>query len=134
MSVNQCFDSGSNVMIKETLLNQYEELFSGLEHATPVQRPPRRIPYILQNRLKAKLNKMEKDGVITKATEPTDWVDSLVVVEKPENKNLRVCLDPRNLNHNIKRPLYNMSTLKKVTSKLSEATFFTKLDARSGYW
>ena len=51
----------------------------------------------LKDRLKDELKKMEETGVIIKVTEPTDWVSSLVVVEKPKGK-LRVCLDPRDLN------------------------------------
>ena len=77
---------------------------------------------------------MEDTGVIKKVTEPTDWVNSLVVVEKPETKKLRICLDPRDLNTQIKRPHYTMPTLDDVVSKLAGATHFSTIDARSGYW
>lgn len=76
---------------------------------------------------------MEESGVIEKVTEPTDWVNSLVVVEKPNGK-LRVCIDPKELNKAIKRPHYPMPTLEDVLSKMSGAKYFSKLDARSGYW
>ncbi|KAK7093235.1 hypothetical protein V1264_007025 [Littorina saxatilis] len=76
---------------------------------------------------------MEESGVIEKVTEPTDWVNSLVVVEKPNGK-LRVCIDPKELNKAIKRPHYLMPTLEDVLSKMSGAKYFSKLDARSGYW
>ena len=45
---------------------------------------------------------MEKMDVITKMDEPTDWVSSLVIVVK-KNGDLRICLDPRDLNKAIKR-------------------------------
>ena len=76
---------------------------------------------------------MEETGVIEKVTIPTDWVNSLVVVEKPNGK-LRICLDPRDLNAAIKRPHYPMPTLEDASSKLTGACFFSKLDAKSGYW
>lgn len=46
---------------------------------------------------------------------------------------LRVCLDPKDLNRAILRPHYPMKTLEDVLPQLSKARFFTKLDARSGY-
>jgi hypothetical protein len=76
---------------------------------------------------------MEKSNVITKVKEPTQWVNSLVIAEKP-NSTLRICLDPRDPNKAIRRPHYPMKTLNDVLPQLTEAKFFTKLDARSGYW
>jgi hypothetical protein len=48
--------------------------------------------------LKKELESMEQSDVVTKVTEPTEWVDALVVVEKPGTGKLRVYLDPRDLN------------------------------------
>ena len=44
---------------------------------------------------------MNQLDIIVPVNEPIDWFSSLLVVEKP-NGNLRVCLDPRNLNKAIK--------------------------------
>lgn len=77
---------------------------------------------------------MEKSGVIIKVTEPTDWVNSHIVVEKSQSNNIRICFDPRNLNVNIKRPQFYTPTLEEVTSQLTRAKYFTKVDAKSGYW
>ena len=57
----------------------------------------------------------------------------MVVVQKP-NGDLRVCLDPRDLNKAIKHPYYPVPTLNDVTSELARAKHFSVLDARSGYW
>ena len=76
---------------------------------------------------------MERDQVISKVTEPTDWVNSLVTVEKP-NGSLRVCLDPKDLNDAIKRPHYPNKTLDDILPDLTGAKVFFKFDARSGYW
>ena len=61
----------------------------------PVVNPPRRVPEALKSRLKDELDTMESDQIIQKVTEPTDWVNSLVVVEKPKTGKLRICSDPK---------------------------------------
>ena len=68
---------------------------------------------------------MQRDNIITKVTEPTDWVNSIVVAEKPKTGKLRVCLDPKALNEVIRRPHYPMPTIDDVTSKLAGATCFS---------
>ena len=102
--------------------------------ATPVVNPPRRVPEALKSRLKSELDRMENAGIITKVDEPTDWVNSLVVVEKPKTGQIRVCLDPKALNQNIRRPHYPMPTLDEVTSKLAGAKYFSLLDITHAYW
>ena len=60
----------------------------------PVVHPPRRVPIAIQLKLKEELDRMESLGVISKVTEPTDWVSSLVIVHKPDGR-IRVCLNPK---------------------------------------
>ena len=40
-------------------------------------------------------------GVIEKVDQPTDWMNSIVLIEK-HNGDLRICLDPKDLNCAIK--------------------------------
>ena len=61
-------------------------------------------------------------------------MNSLVVIEKPKSKKLRVCLDPRPLNNAIRREHFQLPTLEDITTRLSGARVFTKLDANHGYW
>jgi len=56
-----------------------------------------------------------------------------VIVEKP-NGSLRICIDPKELNKAIKRPHYAMPTSEEVFAKMSNAKYFTKLDASNAYW
>jgi hypothetical protein len=130
----------------KSILKDYADVFDGIglfpgectihlqPNATPVVYPPRRIPLALRGRLKEELQNMEKQGVIVKVTEPTDWVNALVVVEKPRTGKLRICLDPRDLNKAIKRPHYPLPTIEDIMPKLTGAKYFSVLDARSGYW
>ena len=49
--------------------------------------------------------------VIVKVSEPTHWVNSLVVVEEPSG-SLRICLEPRDLSKVIKREIIAYQSLK----------------------
>ena len=123
----------------EELLRDYDDVFTGLGYlpgeyhievdpdVKPVQHAPRRVPVPLKAKLKEKIEEMEQHGIIIKETEPTEWISSLVAVQKPEK--LRVCIDPRDLNKAIKRPKYQMPTVDEVLPKLANAKVFTVLDA-----
>ena len=70
----------------------------------------RKVPAtICTPKLKTELSRMETMGVIEKVTHPTEWVNSIVVVEK-KNGSLRVCLDPKDLNQAIQRSHYKLIT------------------------
>ena len=103
------------------------------ENATPVVHPPRRVPYALMNKLKTELDRMKRLDIIEEIDEPTEWVSSLVIIEKADGR-LRVCLDPSDLNRVIKKEHYPMPTAETVMSEMSEAKYFSKLDASNGYW
>lgn len=96
--------------------------------------PTKQNPYSPTSRLKDKLDSMEKNGIICKVTEPNNWVNALVTVEKPKSGKLRVCLHPRPLNKDILRPHYPLPTLEDVTTKLAGVRYLSVLDARAGYW
>ena len=70
--------------------------------------------------------------MIKKQEEPTDWVNSMVIVETP--KKMRICIDPGDLNKAIKREHFPMKTIEEVIQNMPGAKVFSKLDATSGYW
>ena len=127
------------------LKQEYADLFEGIgnfpetlhitlkDNAQPVIQPPRKYPIQLVPEINSELQKMEKLGVITKVNGPTDWVNSLAFSRKSNGK-LRICLDPKELNKNIKRTYHKTPTIEELTNKFSGAKFFSKLDARHGYW
>ena len=100
---------------------------------TPVVHPPRKLPIALKSKLKKELQSMVKMGIIKPVQTPTDWVSSLVVVEKPNGK-LRVCLDPRDLNKAVKRQHYQLPTTEEILANMTDAQIFTKLDDSNAYW
>ena len=71
------------------------------------------------------------EGIIWKIEEPTEWVNSPVIVEKP-NGDLRLCIDPKDLNKAIQREHYRLPTKTDITSAMRGACYFSKLDASSG--
>lgn len=101
--------------------------------AKPVIHAPRRVPAPLRDSLKKELDRMVGLGVIQPIEEPTDWVNSITCVKKP-NGELRVCLDPKDLNENIKREHYQIPTREEIMSEMAGAKFFSKLDASHGFW
>ena len=130
-------------LTKEKILTDFKDVFEGLGHigkasftvdpeVTPVHHTPRRIAVTLHKEVKAKLDVLEKQGILVKETEPTDWISSMVVVAKPGK--IRICLDPKNLNKAVKRPKYQMPTLDEVLPKLSKVKVFTTLDAKDGFY
>ncbi len=72
-------------------------------------------------------------NVIEPVEKPTEWVNALVIVSKPNGK-LRICLDPRPLNKAIKRQHHRLPTTEEIIFEMSGARYFSKLDAASGYW
>ena len=136
-----------SITSKQELMDMYPECFNGTvgcfddytyhitldPEVSPVVHAPRKVPIELKDKLQAELREMESQDIIAKVTQPTDWVNSLVIREK-ENGRLRLCLDPRDLNKAIKREHHPIPTLEEFTPKLSGAKLFSKLDARNGYW
>ncbi|XP_057709985.1 uncharacterized protein K02A2.6-like [Corythoichthys intestinalis] len=131
--------------VYEQLMEEYKDLFQGLgclpgEHTIrvdksvpPVIHPCRKVPFALQKQLKAELDNMESLNVIKEIDEPTEWVSSLVVVDK-KNGKLRICLDPRDLNRAIKREHFKLPTREDIMAQFANAKYFSKLDASSGFW
>ena len=93
----------------------------------------RRVPIPLMPKVKQELKRMEEAGVIMKVTEPTDWCSPIVVVPK-DNGDVRICVDLRRLNREVRRERYVLPTLEDMVTKLSGATVFTHLDLTSGYY
>ena len=143
--VHTVSQSTNQPLTPESLQTEYADLFTGLgkfpgdykielqEGAQPVVHHARRVPPALYKPLKDKLHDMEEKGVIAPADGPTDWVNSLVLVEK-KNGSLRVCLDPRDLNKAIKREQFQIPTFEEVITRLGGKRVFTILDLKESYW
>lgn len=126
------------------LFKKYKCVFEGIgrlpgthtllidESVPPVVSSSRKIPIKLRPKLQEELHRLEKLNIIKRVDEPTDWVSSIVLVEKPDGK-LRLCIDPQYLNKAIKRSHFQLPTLEEITSSLSGAKFFSHLDASKAF-
>lgn len=99
--------------------------------AVPVKHPQRRAPIYLRDKIKQELDRMQVLEVIRPVSEPTDWVSSITYPEKASG-DLRICIDPKDLNSALKRGQHHTPTVEELTHKLSNAKVFSKLDAKSG--
>ena len=83
------------------------------DNVKPVVTPVRKVPHALKPKLEKELNGMIDLDIIEPIEKPTDWVNGLVIVEKP-NEKFRICLDPRPLNNAIKREHLHLATAQEV--------------------
>ena len=128
------------------MLKDYKDIFEGLGclpgenniqlnvDAKPVVHPPRKIPFAQRKKVKKELDRMVRNGIIQAVKGLTDLVNSIVVAEKANKVDVRICLDPRDLNKYIKREHCPMKTVEEVAATVQGEEVFSVLDASSGFW
>ncbi|PAA68329.1 hypothetical protein BOX15_Mlig030097g1 [Macrostomum lignano] len=95
---------------------------------------PRRIAEPLKPLLKNELEELEREGIIARVTEPTEWCAPITVQPKKYRTKIRLCVDLRNLNKYVIRERYVSQTPFEVVSNIQTgAKFFTTVDAIKGY-
>ena len=127
------------------VLEEFDDVFGGLgslpgeyeieidEMVHAVQNRPRKIPHTMKEAVENKLTQLVDLGVIAPVDVPTEWVSNITAVWKPDKKQVRICLDPRDLNKAIKRNHFYMPTIDDVLPKLKGAKIFSLLDAKDGF-
>ena len=120
---------------KRNLLNEYKDCFGERgtlprvchitidQNITPVVIPARKIPIALLDKLKLELARMRRHDIVEPISESTEWVNPLIIVEKPNGK-LRICLNPKYLNQAIRDQHYKLSSPKELFSEIHDACFF----------
>ncbi|UYV77574.1 hypothetical protein LAZ67_15001604, partial [Cordylochernes scorpioides] len=93
---------------------------------------PRRVPIPLMEKLKARLEELEKAGIIAQVNVATEWCAPTVIAGKP-NGDIRLCVDLSRLNEHVQREVHPMPVVEHMLGQLREARFFSKLDANSGF-
>ena len=100
---------------KEYILKEYADVFTCIgtlpgpayhiklkEDYNPVRNPPCLVPLGMQDAYKAELERLQQEDVIIEVNHYTEWVNSIVPVQKPDGR-IRLCIDTRNLNMAIKK-------------------------------
>ena len=98
----------------------------------PTTAPSRRVPFAVKAKVKDELMRLTNLEVIQSVDEPTDWFSNMVVATKPSGE-LRICIDPKQLNKALKRERYPIPVIEDVMPDIAKAKVFTKVDARNGY-
>ena len=140
-----CTVKENGVLTSAAIKKEYPDIFKGLgclegtckihlrQNYVPSVYPARKVPQSQKQKLKKALDRLVQTEVLVKAERPTDWVLPLVIVEKP-NGDLRLCLDPMDLNEYIRREHYHLPHRSEILSEMADARYFTKMDASQGFY
>ena len=146
-------------LTQEKVESTYADVFQGLgkfpgepyklrlkPDAVPAKHRPRKVPVHLQEAFHEEVERLVKIDVLEPVTEPTEWVNSFVVVEKvidssnahsPHHsikKSIRLCIDPKDLNEALEREPYYSGSIDELISMFAGAKVFTIVDMDKGYW
>ena len=98
----------------------------------PATHARRKVPIKSKEAINRELDYLIEEEIITEQVEPTPWVSSVMFPMKP-NGEVRVCLDPSNLNKAIIREHHKPMTLEEIAHELAGATVYTKADALKAF-
>ena len=98
----------------------------------PVTHARRKVPIESKEAIDKELDYLIEEEIITEQVEPTPWVSSVTFQRKP-NGDVRVCLDPSNLNKAIIREHHKPMTMEEIAHELARATVYTKADALKAF-
>ena len=98
----------------------------------PVTHARRKVPIESKEAIDRELDYLIEEEIITEQVEPTPWVSSVTFPRKP-NGEVRVCLDPSNLNKAIIREHHKPMTVEEIAHELAGATVYTKADALKAF-
>ena len=146
-------------LTQEKVETTYADVFQGLgkfpgepyklrlkPDAVPAKHRPRKVPVHLQDAFHEEVERLVKIDVLEKVTEPTEWVNSFVIVEKvidslnahsPNHtikKSICLSIDPKDLNDTLERESYYSRTIDELISMFAGAKVFTIVDMDKGYW
>ena len=146
-------------LTQDKVESTYADIFQGLgkfpgdpyklrlkPDAVPAKHRPRRVPVHLQDAFHEEVERLVKIDVLEKVTEPTEWVNSFVIVEKvidssnahsPNHsikKSIRLWVDPKDLNEALEREPYYSRSIDELISMFAGAKVFTIVDMDKGYW
>ncbi len=126
------------------IVRRYPDRFTGIgcipkEHeirtnpqVKPVVQGQRKVQLPIKHLVKNKLDEREHLDLWEPVTEPTEWVRNAMYVSKPGG-DIRICMDPKDLNKAIMIEHYPLKTIEDVAAELDSATVFTVLDMNQGF-
>ena len=100
-------------------------------NAVPVAQRPRRLSPSEREELREEINYLLSQGLIETSTSP--WASPIVIARR-KNGRLRLAIDYRRLKSLTINSHYPLPVVDDLLDRLSNAKFFSTLDAKSGYW
>ena len=98
----------------------------------PATYASRKVPIKSKEAIDKELDYLIEEEIITEQVEPTPWISSVTFPRKP-NGEVRVCLDPSNLNKAIIREHHKPMMVEEIAHELAGATVYTKADALKAF-
>ena len=98
----------------------------------PATHARRKVPIESKEAIDKELDYLIEEEIIREQVEPTPWVSSVTFPRKP-NGEVRVCLDPSNLNKAIIREHHKPMMVEEIAHKLAGATVYTKANALKAF-
>ena len=98
----------------------------------PATHARRKVPIESKEAIDKELDYLIEEEIITEQVEPTPWVSSVTFPRKP-NGEVRVCLDPSNLNKAIIREHHKPMTVEEIAHELAGVIVYTKADALKAF-
>ena len=92
----------------------------------------RKVPIESKEAIDKELDYLIEEEIITKQVEPTPWVSSVIFPRKL-NGEVRVCLDPSNLDKAIIRQHHKPMTVEEIAHELAGAKVYTKANALKAF-
>ena len=135
------------LLTNQDILETYADVFTrigkfpGLSYkfqlkpnAKPARHAPRKVPIHLQDMFHEEIRNLEALGILEETKDVTEWVNSFVIMEKKLpinssnshspghsiNKELWICLDPRDLNEALEREPYYTCSIEEIVGKSME--------------
>ncbi|KAK4389603.1 Transposon Ty3-G Gag-Pol polyprotein [Sesamum angolense] len=102
-----------------------------LPGVAPISIAPYRIAPMELQELKKQLEELLEKGFVRPSTSP--WGAPVLFVKKKDG-SMRLCVDYRQLNRVTVKNKYSLPRIDDLLDQLKEATTFSKIDLRSGYW
>ena len=98
-------------------------------------RSPRMIPYTNRGKVQKELQSLQAQEIIEPVTELTEWRAPIVVTQKKNSGDIRICVDFSKLNKYVQGELYSVCTPSDVIADTSrkQSKYFTVFHAFKDY-